>query len=192
MDERWAPIEGCDKYQISSTGRVKGPQKILKQRLNPYGYPFVSFYNNDYKIVTHRIHRLMAKGFIPNPDNKPCVDHEDGDRANNNLSNIRWCDYRQNNVNRICKRRDPSLPTGVYKRKSGKYRVHFKPPGEKVRDLGTYNTLIKAELQRLLAEKLYNGKFMPQSHKVRLKKLLPHVTAILLEQELPPELHHRS
>lgn len=60
---------------------------------------------NGYKIISLRVngkqwnlysHRIIAKYFIPNPENKPIVNHKDGNRANNNISNLEWCTLKEN------------------------------------------------------------------------------------------------
>lgn len=50
-----------------------------------------------------RVHRLVAAAFIPNPENKPCIDHIDGDRANNHADNLRWVTVKENQNNPITK-----------------------------------------------------------------------------------------
>lgn len=92
-------------YQVSSLGRVKslnylrtGKERIMKTAKNSDGYPHLLLKGKDYKI-----HRLVAETFIPNPDNKPCVDHINTDRSNNRVENLRWCTQKENCNNQISK-----------------------------------------------------------------------------------------
>lgn len=107
--EEWKDINGYEGiYQISSYGRVKSIDRVLsngKKRKSKFlyihkinGYPTVSLCK-DYKQRNYKIHRLVAQAFIPNPENKPCVDHIDTDRENNVVSNLRWVTYQENTDN---------------------------------------------------------------------------------------------
>lgn len=102
--ETWKLIrEHCD-YSISDFGRVKSNKKNLLMRLTlNNGYYAISFHLGNHKYKTYRIHRLVASYFIPNPNNLPQVNHIDGNRLNNNVSNLEWCDASHNlkHANRI-------------------------------------------------------------------------------------------
>lgn len=83
-----------DKYKISSSGVIKPVEnKINNLKVtNFHGYKTIN-----YKSKTHYVHRLVAKAFIPNPNNKPCVNHKDGNKLNNHIDNLEWCTYSENN-----------------------------------------------------------------------------------------------
>lgn len=106
-DEIWKDIEGYEgMYQVSNKGRVKGLDRIDaagKKRKNRIikggvskGYRYIQLSVNK-EIKTFTVHRLVAKAFIPNVDNKPCVNHIDHNRLNNNISNLEWCTHSENN-----------------------------------------------------------------------------------------------
>lgn len=82
-------------YQISNLGNVKGKKCILKQFVNQRGYFAVSLSKED-KRTSYRVHRLVANAFIPNPDNKPQVNHIDGDKSNNKAENLEWLTQSEN------------------------------------------------------------------------------------------------
>lgn len=96
---KWVKISRNTNYSINEKGEVRndvtGNKKVAY--VNPAnGYLTVDLYKSN-KPTKVTIHRLLAETFIPNPDNKPCVDHKDGDRKNNRLSNLRWATYSENN-----------------------------------------------------------------------------------------------
>lgn len=98
--EIWAWISGYENlYQVSTKARVKsfhkGKVKILRQGFNMTGYSTVSLHK-DGKAKTHLVHRLVAKAFIPNPENKPVVDHIDCNRTNACVVNLRWVTQEKN------------------------------------------------------------------------------------------------
>lgn len=110
MEEVWKPVVGFEGlYEVSSKGRVcsiqfhgKPRTKLLSQSNRKYGYRQVKL--RDWKkgiTVTAQVHRLVAEAFIPNPENKPQVDHIDTVPWNNNLENLRWTTPLENQRNPI-------------------------------------------------------------------------------------------
>lgn len=100
MIEEWRDVVGYEGlYQVSNKGIVRSllfnKVKILKQGRASNGYLFVNLWK-DKKVKPHRIHRLVAEAFIPNPDNLPCVNHKDETRDNNTLENLEWCSHSYN------------------------------------------------------------------------------------------------
>lgn len=89
--ENWKDIEGYEnQYQVSNKGRIKN--KIIGEYLKPLGST-----NKYYLSQQHRqeiIHRIVAKHFIPNPDNLPYVIHLDGDITNNTVTNLKWANSK--------------------------------------------------------------------------------------------------
>lgn len=104
--EIWKPISGYDfEYHISNLGNVRQiidnqePETTKKITLHKYraskGYPYVRLYKNG-KARTTYIHRLMAIAFIPNPYNKPEVDHINTNTQDNRIENLRWVTHKEN------------------------------------------------------------------------------------------------
>ena len=95
----WVKVERNTNYSINENGEVRtdATGHIKNPTLNKAnGYLVVDLYEGN-KRTKVPIHRLVAEAFIPNPDNKPTVDHKDGNRQNNAVSNLRWASYSEQN-----------------------------------------------------------------------------------------------
>lgn len=100
QEEIWKPVAECNgEYYVSSWGRVKslkfGKEVMLKSAL-VNGYLAVTIYFKKGKRTTKTIHKLVANAFIENPYNKREVNHIDGDKLNNNVSNLEWMTRKEN------------------------------------------------------------------------------------------------
>jgi hypothetical protein len=102
--EQWKDVAGYEgHYQVSSCGRVKskknGLVRILKHGKSA-GYNFVNLLLNGVQ-KSYKIHRMVALSFLPNPDGKQTVNHKDGIKNNNLLSNLEWATYSENNIHAL-------------------------------------------------------------------------------------------
>lgn len=110
MQEIWKDIEGYEGiYQISNLAKIKRiapysnqynikwkSNKILNTKIqDQHDYCIVILSKNN-KRHCFRVHRLVAQTFIPNPENKPQVNHIDGNKSNNKVSNLEWCTCSEN------------------------------------------------------------------------------------------------
>jgi hypothetical protein len=85
-----------EQYFVSNTGKIKSKdERILKPYLAKNGYYFITLYFESNK-RTLLVHRVLALTFLPNPENKQMVNHIDGCKTNNNLSNLEWCTPKEN------------------------------------------------------------------------------------------------
>lgn len=102
MNEIWKDIKGYKGlYQISNLGNVKSlkREKLKKDKIiKPYntkGYLRIGLLKNKVR-KGHFIHRLIAQEFIPNPENKPFINHINGITNDNNIKNLEWCTHQEN------------------------------------------------------------------------------------------------
>lgn len=94
--EIWIDVVGYEGlYKISNCGSVKNQDGSIKIQHQRKGYFSVNLYRNA-KFKNKTVHRLVAIAFIPNPNNYPQVNHIDGDKLNNQHSNLEWCTPKQN------------------------------------------------------------------------------------------------
>jgi hypothetical protein len=111
--EIFVKIHGFSKYEISNIGTVRNSRGIImKSRDNLDGYLIIDLRNNG-KRKSAKIHRLIAEHFIDNNDNKICIDHIDGNRRNNTVENLRWCNRSENSINKKLQSNNTSGHRGV-------------------------------------------------------------------------------
>ena len=95
--EIWRTVEGYSGYEVSSWGRVRNmtTHDILHQERHDKGYMRVDLFTGS-KRHHVKVHRLVAKAFIPNPFDKPQVNHKDGNNRNNSFTNLEWVTDEEN------------------------------------------------------------------------------------------------
>lgn len=131
QEEIWKPLKGYEGlYEVSSMGRVKYLNSRSKNNIKSgfcygdSGYVGVELFKNK-KRKKMLIHRAVAKSFIPNPENKPWVNHIDSDRKNNRLDNLEWCTPLENYEHALAKGRvlDRPKKSKVTNLKTGEVHV---------------------------------------------------------------------
>jgi len=114
MKEIWKNINGYKYYQVSNLGRIKTlsrkdihkrknqlivrhkKEKRIKGILKSSGYIQVNLFTNSKQYKCELVHRLVGKAFIKNFANKPMINHKDGNKQNNIISNLEWCNLSEN------------------------------------------------------------------------------------------------
>jgi len=116
MQEIWKSIIGYENlYEVSNLGNVRSLDKtvidklgrklifhstLLSQRKTNKNYLVVNL-SKDGSFKNYSVHRLVAMAFVENPENKPCVDHVNGNKQDNRAKNLRWVTFKENSNNPI-------------------------------------------------------------------------------------------
>lgn len=166
LNEEIKEIPGYEGiYSATSLGRIYSHRRLQKNgkrfikcggkffnvRLNMDGYPILNLSANG-KCKTVRVHRLIAKTFIPNPYNLPEINHIDGNKLNNSIENLEWCNHRHNLNHAMTAKLLPykkaSKFYGLYR--NDRNSINRKPWAAQTRVnkkhiyIGSYNTEIEA------------------------------------------------
>jgi hypothetical protein len=165
--EQWEDIPNYEgSYQISDLGRVKSLQRIvftlnknctykpiiIKSFLTKRGYFEVRLCANNIS-KAKKVHRLLAESFIPNPNEKPQVNHIDGNKLNNNILNLEWVNNRENSCHRVKNSNLTSKFVGVsYFKRDNKWRSSIQINGKSIR-FGMFKTEEEAYQKRVDFEK---------------------------------------
>lgn len=132
-EDLWRDIKGYEGlYQVSHSGKVRslnykhtGKIQELKLALDKDGYYMVNLYK-DGNVKYKSVHRLVAEAFIPNTENKPCIDHRDTNRLNNHVRNLHWCSRKENSNNEKTKCNIALSKLGNKNPKAKKYYLYDK------------------------------------------------------------------
>ena len=143
---RW----GHRVYEVSNLGRVKCNGKIVEPYMN----------GKYLKISTFGIHRAVAELFVPNPENKPCVDHINTDRLDNRAENLRWVTTKENSNNPLTRKHKSASMKGRHLSKEHKEKI-----ANSVRC-----TFSEERKQKISAA--HKGKILTEEHKAKLSAAL--------------------
>ena len=93
----WIGIKDFPQYEVSNSGVIRNKRtgKTIKPYVGKRGYPVVPLWCEG-KQYMKTVHRIVATAFIPNPQNKPEINHIDGNKLNFSLSNLEWCTAKEN------------------------------------------------------------------------------------------------
>jgi hypothetical protein len=163
----WKQIQDFPNYEVSICGQVRNfkTKRILKPDISSKGYYRIGLQDNNKCKIKHYIHRLVLINFIPNVENYDCVDHINGIRLDNTISNLRWCSNQQNCYNRSVSKRNSSSIKGVTWTKDKKrWRALISFDGKRIH-IGYFVNLEDAIIARRQKAKELFGEFLNDCEK---------------------------
>jgi len=84
-------------YKITEDGEIINPKGVVLKGWDNQGYRMITITGSNGTKKKLSVHRLVAKKYLPNTNNLPCVNHKDKNRANNKVENLEWCNHQYNN-----------------------------------------------------------------------------------------------
>lgn len=175
MEEIWKDIRGYEGYyQVSNTGKIKSLDRLVKWKNNKnriargkilsprkqinYNYIHIAFVLQKDGIPKEtNLARTVAKAFIPNPENKPCVNHIDNNPQNNHVSNLEWVTYKENTQHMIKSGRNNILRTFSLTEKQVKeiFEIKLKNPKFSNQKIGDMFNVSRETARGVLKHKIY-------------------------------------
>jgi hypothetical protein len=126
-------VKSIERNTIQKNGKnYKVSEKIMLPQVDSHGYIVFGLRKNKETKKVY-LHRILAESFIPNPENKPCVNHKDGVKYNNSLENLEWCTYQENNIH--------AFDNGLQKR--GKEHHFYGKKGKNCHNHKDYQPIVK-------------------------------------------------
>ncbi|MFY0760210.1 NUMOD4 motif-containing HNH endonuclease [Metabacillus dongyingensis] len=163
--EMWKDVVGYQGiYEVSNLGEVrthedktsfskrhgvdrKWKQRVLKQKVSKDKNCRVSLWK-DGKEQTWLVHRLVAYAFLPKPEGKEYINHIDGNRLNNHVDNLEWCDHKENNNHAFDNRLIKTGQELVLLNRETKEMHYFRSQTKASAFLGKYHGFISAQLKK--------------------------------------------
>lgn len=176
MNEKWKAIEGYEgRYEISNLGKVKSlpkrkgkgrgyirPTQMMTLAKDKNGYYVIGLRKYRQKKCLLKVHRLVAKAFIPNPENKPQINHKNGVKDDNKVGNLEWVTSGEN-----CRH---AYKTGLQQKRKGeqsgfsklkeyqvrKIRQIYKEGNITQKELGKVFGICQAQIWRIIHKKRWS------------------------------------
>lgn len=132
IEEVFVKVKGYAGYEVSNLGNIRSVYtgKIMKAHTVRGEYLQIGLTQNG-KQKNFMVHRLVAEAFLPNPENKPCVDHIDTIRTNNVVTNLRWVTHKENSNNELSRKHYSDAKTEWWKDESRREWMSESKKGEK-------------------------------------------------------------